>query len=174
MDANPVNRGKGNCPFEEEGQSPYPAAEQEERLDAVIADYVRAVEAGQAPEHVELLARHPDLAPELATYLADRDRVERWARPLRALLPAVRLPRQLGRFELLDKVGAGTFGTVYKARDPELDRVVAIKIPRTGGLAGPEDLDRFLREARSSGPAAASRHRPGPRGGPAGRTPLPG
>jgi hypothetical protein len=35
--------------------------------------------------------------------------------------------RQLGRFKLLDAVGVGAFGTVYRARDPELDRAVAIK-----------------------------------------------
>src|SRR6516164_7164592 len=57
--------------------------------------------------------------------------------------------RRLGRFELLAPVGIGAFGTVYKARDPELDRVVAIKVPRAGSLPGGEDLDRFLREARS-------------------------
>ena len=43
----------------------------------------------------------------------------------------------------------GAFGTVYKARDPELDRVVAIKVPRAGVLAPGKELDRFLREARS-------------------------
>jgi hypothetical protein len=44
--------------------------------------------------------------------------------------------RKLGRFELLDTVGHGAFGTVYKARDPELDRTVALKVPRAGSLAG--------------------------------------
>jgi WD40 repeat protein len=57
--------------------------------------------------------------------------------------------RKLGRFELLGSLGQGTFGTVYKARDPELDRTVAVKVPRAGHLAGLQDLDRFLREARS-------------------------
>jgi serine/threonine protein kinase len=57
--------------------------------------------------------------------------------------------RDLGKFELLDIVGIGAFGTVYKARDPELDRIVAIKVPRAGNLGGKEDADRFLREARS-------------------------
>src|SRR5262245_18868326 len=56
---------------------------------------------------------------------------------------------RLGKFELLETVGQGSFGTVYKARDPELDRTVAIKVPRAGNLAGPQELDRFLREARS-------------------------
>jgi serine/threonine protein kinase len=57
---------------------------------------------------------------------------------------------KLGKFELLDTVGQGAFGTVYKARDPELDRTVAIKVPRAGNLAGPQEMDRFLREARSA------------------------
>jgi serine/threonine protein kinase len=57
--------------------------------------------------------------------------------------------RDLGKFELLDIVGIGAFGTVYKARDPELDRTVAIKVPRAGNLGSKEDADRFLREARS-------------------------
>jgi WD40 repeat protein/tRNA A-37 threonylcarbamoyl transferase component Bud32 len=61
---------------------------------------------------------------------------------------------KLGRFELLDTLGHGAFGTVYKARDPELDRVVAIKVPRSRPDSAP-DLDRFLREARS---AAQLRH----------------
>jgi tRNA A-37 threonylcarbamoyl transferase component Bud32 len=57
--------------------------------------------------------------------------------------------QKLGKYVLLDSVGQGAFGTVYKARDAELDRVVAIKVPRAGNLAGAQELDRFLREARS-------------------------
>jgi WD40 repeat protein/tRNA A-37 threonylcarbamoyl transferase component Bud32 len=61
-----------------------------------------------------------------------------------------RSPRQtLGKFELLGAVGSGAFGTVFKARDPELDRVVAIKVPRAATLPTEHDLQRFLREARS-------------------------
>jgi WD40 repeat protein/tRNA A-37 threonylcarbamoyl transferase component Bud32 len=56
---------------------------------------------------------------------------------------------RLGKFELLEEVGAGSYGTVYKARDPELDRIVAIKVPRATSLTRPANLDRFLREARS-------------------------
>jgi len=55
---------------------------------------------------------------------------------------------QLGRFELIALVGAGAFGSVYKARDPQLDRIVAIKVPRAGNLAGKEDLDRSLISGR--------------------------
>jgi len=65
--------------------------------------------------------------------------------------------RTLGKFELLGPVGSGAFGTVYKARDPELDRTVALKVPRAGNFAGDADLSRFLREARSQ----AQLHHPG-------------
>jgi serine/threonine protein kinase len=58
--------------------------------------------------------------------------------------------KRFGKFEVLGTVGQGAFGTVLKARDTELDRTVALKIPRAGNVGtGPQDLDRFLREARS-------------------------
>ncbi|HET6882546.1 MAG TPA: protein kinase [Pirellulales bacterium] len=59
-------------------------------------------------------------------------------------------PRRLGKFELLEELGAGSFGIVYRARDSELDRLVAIKLLRAGRLASQSDLDRFMREARSA------------------------
>lgn len=60
----------------------------------------------------------------------------------------------LGRFELDGVLGQGTYGTVYRARDPQLDRDIALKIPRTVGLTH-EARDRFLREAQA---AAQLRH----------------
>ena len=57
---------------------------------------------------------------------------------------------RLGKFELLEAVGRGAFGTVYRARDTELDRIVAVKVPRSGIFSTEEDEDRFVREARSA------------------------
>jgi WD40 repeat protein/tetratricopeptide (TPR) repeat protein len=60
------------------------------------------------------------------------------------------LGRTVGRFVLEVALGSGAFGTVYRARDPGLDRAVAVKVPRPGTLDGPGVRERFLREARSS------------------------
>jgi serine/threonine protein kinase len=61
---------------------------------------------------------------------------------------------RIGQFEILQKLGSGAFGTVWKARDTRLDRLVALKIPRRGKLE-PAEIDKFLREARA---AAQLRH----------------
>ena len=42
--------------------------------------------------------------------------------------------RTIGHFELVEQVGMGAFGSVWKAKDTELDRTVAVKIPRRGQL----------------------------------------
>jgi tRNA A-37 threonylcarbamoyl transferase component Bud32 len=59
-------------------------------------------------------------------------------------------PRRIGKFELLEELGLGSFGHVFRAHDTELGRTVAIKLLRAGRLASREEVDRFLREARSA------------------------
>src|SRR5262249_43028706 len=54
-------------------------------------------------------------------------------------------------FQLLERIGCGSFGVVWRARDTALDRIVALKIPHAGSLGSESLLERFRREA----PAAA-------------------
>ena len=61
------------------------------------------------------------------------------------------LPAQIGRFQILAKLGAGAFGTVYKAYDPVLERDVAVKVPNPGLLSSERDKQRYLREPKAAG-----------------------
>jgi tetratricopeptide (TPR) repeat protein len=58
-------------------------------------------------------------------------------------------PSSIGRFRIEKMIGRGGFGLVYKAYDPELDRRVAIKVPRLDALASPDGRARFMRETRA-------------------------
>jgi len=65
------------------------------------------------------------------------------------------LPERLGRYIPTAILGSGGFWHVYLARDEELNRQVAIKVPKTEDIASREQLDSLLREARL---AAGLRH----------------
>ena len=58
--------------------------------------------------------------------------------------------RRLGDFELLEEIGAGGAGVVYRARQVSLDREVALKVLRGFGAVSAEDLERLRFEASSA------------------------
>jgi WD40 repeat protein/serine/threonine protein kinase len=82
-----------------------------------------------------------------STFQLDADATEAY--------PAEAVPRRIGRFHILSMLGRGGFGVVYKAQDPQLGRLVAVKVPRANYFITTEEEQRFLREARS---AARLRH----------------
>jgi len=55
----------------------------------------------------------------------------------------------IAHFELVKEVGRGSFGSVWQARDTELDRTVAVKVPRPGQFSR-SSREQFLREARAA------------------------
>jgi tetratricopeptide (TPR) repeat protein/predicted Ser/Thr protein kinase len=65
--------------------------------------------------------------------------------------PREAAPSRIGRYVLLEELGAGTFGVVYAAFDPELDRRVAVKLVRRRPGEPPprEVLERLKREAKA-------------------------
>src|SRR5512143_588004 len=89
---------------------------------------------------------HADtVAPELAETQADSS-------PSRSSSPVLMRGAAIGRYIVVDQLGAGGMGTVYAAYDPELDRKVAIKVLRTTGV-GTEQVAgraRMMREAQAT------------------------
>lgn len=65
--------------------------------------------------------------------------------------------KKIGRYEIIEELGRGAMGTVYRAKDPAMDRIVALKTIISLVLAsekGSEFRERFYREARASGALA--------------------
>jgi predicted Ser/Thr protein kinase len=132
-------------------------------IDALIASYVQAIEAGRVPNRRDLLDQNPDHAEALQTFFADFDRMDRVAAPLRIAnesdetaaiegLGTAHPPtlRYFGDYELLEEIARGGMGLVYKARQTSLNRLVALKMILAGTFATPREVARFQAEAEAA------------------------
>jgi WD40 repeat protein/tRNA A-37 threonylcarbamoyl transferase component Bud32 len=130
---------------------------EEEQANEVIAAFLAAQEAGERPDLDEWLRQHPELADELASFIAAKASFEEQAGPLiptGGWAPAADAPplpagetRDFGEYVLLHEIARGGMGVVYRAWQRGLDRTVAVKMIRAGQLASAEDVRRFRAEA---------------------------
>ena len=132
-------------------------------LDEVITAYLQTAEEGQVPDHRELLQRYPQYADALGQFLETDLKIRQstfgWQQqPEDPDLLQNGLPMEtLGQYELLEEVARGGMGVVYKARQTQLNRTVALKMILTGQLAHETEIQRFRTEAA----AAAGLEHPG-------------
>src|SRR3954447_14707938 len=141
-------------------------ASRQRLLEEVLLEYMRSLDRGEAVDRELILARHPDLADELRSYFAGSDEVEGLARqggPVVASGPLPVMPSTggleevrpatpgpagtLGDYELLEQIGQGGMGVIYKARQLSPHRLVPLKMIRPDRLASPQDVLRFRNEA---------------------------
>ena len=123
-------------------------------IDEIIAEYIRAEDAGEAPDREALLQRHPKLAEELREFFDDRDQFQHLASPftppVMAQVPPLSKIRYFGDYELLEEIARGGMGVVYKAHQTSLNRIVALKMILAGELAGEAEVKRFHTEAEAA------------------------
>jgi WD40 repeat protein len=120
-------------------------------LDEILLGYLTAVDNGEAPTQEEFLKRHPQFVSELAAFFADQDQAAADVAPLRHVgpaVPALLKQRSFGDYELVEELGRGGMGVVFKARQVSLNRPVALKMILAGQLASPADVQRFQAEAQ--------------------------
>jgi serine/threonine protein kinase len=139
------------------------------RVQEALAEYRRRIADGEQIDEREFLARHPDISQALRSYFnstdsaaetiapasthrARRDGPEQESRssPGPATLAGADLPEQFGRYRVQKCLGRGSMGAVYLAVDTQLDRPVALKIPKFAADCSPELLSRFHREAKAA------------------------
>jgi len=134
---------------------------------------VRRQRPSSAPQRIRVAHGHGEI--ELLVQVVDSDRtsvdVERRTDDADTGLHSLMLPRasqesvaggsqplgfvlapggRIGKYQLEDKLGQGTFGLVFVARDTDLDRQVAIKVLNPSHHTNGDILHRFLQEARAS------------------------
>lgn len=142
----------------------------DEILVELLDEMMQRSRGGSATSLEELIANHPHLERELRELWATVQIAEDFASfdglfdELKAdgaddvggIQAGLFEPRDYGDYELLEELGRGGMGVVYKARQKDLDRIVALKMILRGDMASPADLARFRAEAE----AAAQLHHP--------------
>jgi tRNA A-37 threonylcarbamoyl transferase component Bud32/tetratricopeptide (TPR) repeat protein len=127
------------------------------QLDLIYNEILLRERIGERPDHADYLARYPHLSDALGPMLevhsamdADAGLTNTARIAAAATAPGVNaaLPRHAD-YAILETLGRGGMGVVYKARDARLRRLVALKTFEPGRLPWPREIARFRTEAEA-------------------------
>jgi len=138
-----------------------PNIEHDEQLALLLADLTDQAHAGERVDINVICEEYPQFAEELrelwgAVMIADAAGSSELHATLSsgssrdAPVTSFDLPCRFGDYELVEELGRGGMGIVYRARQISLNREVALKMILQGQLASPADRDRFQAEAESA------------------------
>lgn len=121
------------------------------RVTRLFHEFLDRAESGETVDRAELLERAGEAREELDARIRAYDAVLRVAESFRELEeePPESIPQAIGRFRVQRVLGRGGLGHVLLAEDPELNRLVAIKLLSDRSVTGPRQRAWVLNEARS-------------------------
>lgn len=130
---------------------PEPTAEElaEERVAALVEEFLEGMRTGKGLTAKRFIEAHPEDAEalkELLPALADVESLSRATAPTAAAMSS--FPETLGGYRLLERIGAGGMGTVFRAMQEALNREVAVKILSPAWNADAQHCAAFENESR--------------------------
>lgn len=151
--------------------APDDGSEEENRLLELFEQLMDDSRSNSSPDWAKLQTQHPDLIADLRELYATAMIAEDFAdlskldpiepgsgsagsSPFNQIIAGPDgVGSRIGDYELLEEIGRGGMGVVYRARQISLDRIVALKMLLRGSLASESDLARFKAEAEAAGRA---------------------
>lgn len=138
----------------------------EERLAQLLGSLTDRMHSGESIELEDVCKQHPQFADDLrdlwgavmlANWAGSSADTRAISSPTRSAGTKIELPCTFGDYTLIEEIGRGGMGVVYRARQQSLNRDVAVKMIRDEALSSKVERQRFITEAR----AAATLNHPG-------------